>query len=592
VSYLYKNPNIWFNATNEDDKKIVLNYEKEFKETLYSYPKLISNSPLEYINYIITLDQLPYYIYRNNYNHDNFILSHKKSIDLLIEIFFKTNIPNINEFILNYDNLKNKDNYYIFPNKILWSLMLNKDSSVAFYKVFLLLPLRHTKCQLFVNMAFNISKLLIKLNPELSVYKRFYKASLLQLELLDNKNQIKLCTQKLSRYIFNNYNENILEMLDIVNSKYLKWSSTEFNTFFKTIKTIDIKNLNLDIISNFNNVIKDINLECDNKELVLSISGGVDSMVLYLLLKSYGYKVHTVFINYNNRNNSNIELEFVKYYLDSLSSEEEYNFYKTIKTIKRNMDTLHLRDVYEDSTRKIRFDMYKQVLLSNKVNAKYIVLGHNKDDCLENIFTNITKCQKYDNLLGMSILSEEMGVRIMRPMLGIMKSSIYELARYIGMPFLEDSTPKWSMRGRMRDILIPNIMKFDSRIIDGLYALSGYVSNSEKYLEKYINSLIEYKIPKEEFVKHKLNLDKILVCKINEKIKKDSSIEELSMMLKKILGDICMELKLPYVSKKSINNMSRVLLCSVLDKQKTYTINNKFIFNYLDGFIIVNFSGS
>jgi hypothetical protein len=166
------------------------------------------------------------------------------------------------------------------------------------------------------------------------------------------------------------------------------------------------------------------------------------------------------------------------------------------------------------------------------------------------------------------------------------------LAKVIGMPFLEDSTPKWSMRGRMRDILIPEVMAFDEMIIEGLYTLSGYVSNSEKYLDRFINSLVEDKLDYEKYLEMKNDknyLDNILVCKINEKIKNNTSQDELSMMLKKILGGVCMELKLPYVSKKSIGNMSRVLLGSVLDKRKTYTINDKFVFNYLDGFVVVEF---
>jgi tRNA(Ile)-lysidine synthetase-like protein len=615
LEYLFENPRVWFNSTKDDDNYVVSNFKTEFYNMLSTYPVFQNGSITKQIMFIITMDQLPYYIYRDNYTHENFILAHRKSVSLLIATFFKTNISNIQEFIEHYDSIENLEQYYLLPNQMFWNILMHKDTKLTFYKVFLLLSLRHTKCPFFVNIVFNLSKLLLKQEPDNSVCKRFYKASLLQLELLDNKKQVNLYSKKLSRRFYNNeetdnnkytniYNKDILGILDTVNSNNSQWTNDNYELFFQNIKEYNIKKSSLDIITNFKSIVKDISQSLsisNSKELVLSISGGVDSLVLYLLLKSYGFKVHTVFINYNNRYSSKLELEFVKNYLDRLSSDEEYNFYKTITSIKRNGNTKHLRDVYEDSTRKIRFDMYKQILLLPNVNAKYIVLGHNKDDCMENIFTNISKCQKYDNLLGMSFLSEEMGVGIMRPMLGITKSSIYELAREIGMPFLEDSTPKWSMRGRMRDILIPQLNKFDERIIEGLYTLSGYVSNSEKYLDKFIDSLVEYKIEYEEFSKLKTlenretiqdtknNLDSyIILCEINKKIKNDTSHDELSMMLKKILGNICMELKLPYVSKKSIGNMSKIIHSCNLDKNKIYTINDKFIFKYdgLDKFII------
>lgn len=608
LDYLFDNPRVWFNSTKDDDNYIMSNFKKEFFEALITYPVFQNAFITKQIRFIITMDQLPYYIYRDNYNHKDFKLAHHKSVSLLISTFFKTNISNIHEFIKHYDNIKNKEQYYLLPNQMFWNILMYTDPKLTFYKVFLLLPLRHTKCPFFVDIVFKLSKLLFKQEPDNSICKRFYRASLLQLELLDNKFQVDIYSKKLSRRFLdvdvsgnnnkltNIYNKDILKILDKVNSNYSQWTNDKYELFFQNIKEYNIKKSSLDIITKFSlvakNILQVLSTNINNNELVLSISGGVDSLVLYLLLKSYGLKVHTVFINYNNRDSSKLELEFVKNYLDRLSSDDEYNFYKNINTIKRNGDTKHLRDVYENSTRKIRFDMYKQVLSLDKINATYIVLGHNKDDCMENIFTNISKCQKYDNLLGMSFLSEEMDVGIMRPMLGIAKSCIYEFARKIGMPFLEDSTPKWSMRGRMRDILIPQLIEFDERIIEGLYSLSGYVSNSEKYLDRFIDSIVEYKLNYDKYLELKNNknyLDKILVCKINEKIKNDTSQDELSMMLKKILGHICMELKLPYVSKKSIVNMSRVLLGSVLDKRKTYTINDKFVFNYLDGFIIVKF---
>ena len=72
-----------------------------------------------------------------------------------------------------------------------------------------------------------------------------------------------------------------------------------------------------------------------------------------------------------------------------------------LERLMKLQDVDNDRDIYEDITKKIRFDMYKKIC--EKHNC-VIALGHNKDDCIENIFANIAKQQKMIILKGMKIL--------------------------------------------------------------------------------------------------------------------------------------------------------------------------------------------
>ena len=593
IEHFYYNQNIWFNSKPKDDKYIQDNYTNYFYKIIEENE---FNTDKEYVNkilYIITLDQLPYYIFRNNYEHPYFKLSHSKSIKCLINYFFTTNISNIDYFIENYENIPNKDDYYILPRVELLNILLTKVSSLDFYKTFMLLPLRHTKCPYFVKIAFVLSKLLLKHKQDNTHYKRFYKASLLQYELINNAQSVSSIIQNKNlkhKQYCELYNTDIFSILDIENSKVSKWDDKIFTEFFKKYKLgIDKEFSNLELLTKFKSIAKKINIQLSKLNhdvvndsrlnLVLSISGGVDSLTLYILLKYYGYTVHTVFINYGNRSSSNLEETFIKYFLDNLKSPNEYNFYKRITGIKRTDNNKHLRSIYEDVTRTIRFNMYSQVL--KKVNAEYVVLGHNKDDTLENIFTNIAKCQKYENLQGMGFLGEEQGIKIMRPMLDIYKSDIYTFANTLGMPYLEDSTPKWSMRGRMRDILIPQLQEFDNRIVDGLIPLSKHLMTTNKYMEKYANTLISNLISYDKFIQDKEQYKYVNICDISTSIKNDTTLDELVSILTIILSKVCNSLKLPYISKKSINNMSSILLQSRINPNNKYTLNNNFVY-YLD----------
>lgn len=119
------------------------------------------------------------------------------------------------------------------------------------------------------------------------------------------------------------------------------------------------------------------------------------------------------------------------------------------------------RDQYETITKNIRFNFYRSFSCP-------VLLGHNKDDCYENVFANLSKQIHFENLFGMNETLTENGVLIVRPFLSISKKNIIEKAHELLIPYLEDSTPAWSRRGKMRDSLIPVIETFDQNILKGI----------------------------------------------------------------------------------------------------------------------------
>jgi tRNA(Ile)-lysidine synthase TilS/MesJ len=143
-----------------------------------------------------------------------------------------------------------------------------------------------------------------------------------------------------------------------------------------------------------------------------------------------------------------------------------------------------LRDLYESYTKDVRFTSYINF------NNSFVVLGHNKDDTIENIFTNAASCSHYDNLLGMTSISnqtyKQKNICFLRPLLNIPKSEIYKYAIDNNIPFLLDSTPKWSQRGKIRDIVKPALNEWNPLIFDGLINLSKKMSQMTLLIDKLI----------------------------------------------------------------------------------------------------------
>jgi len=253
------------------------------------------------------------------------------------------------------------------------------------------------------------------------------------------------------------------------------------------------------------NMLNEIEKLKDGSTIIVSLSGGVDSMVALYLCKYIKDTYNTckikniiaIHINYNNREHSGDELDFVNYYCNKLGVKL---YFRTIKEISRN-NCLHngLRDLYEDITKNIRYDMYRLNIKNNSDNDKtYILLGHNKDDCFENIITNISNKSNYSNLCGMEVLKEIEGMMFWRPLLNIEKRDILDCANINKIPYLYDSTPAWSVRGKIRDIVRPSLLLLknnegieDNSMIDSFFHLRDYIANTQDiFNELIINNLI------------------------------------------------------------------------------------------------------
>ena len=134
-------------------------------------------------------------------------------------------------------------------------------------------------------------------------------------------------------------------------------------------------------------VIADFCKKLSNKKVLVSLSGGVDSMVLITILHWLDYDVVAGHINYNNRSETSIEQEFLEQWC-------EYNgiklYIKNINEIKRATTK---RSDYETITKNMRLDFYKEII--TKENIDYVLLAHHKDDIIENVFANICRGRNY-----------------------------------------------------------------------------------------------------------------------------------------------------------------------------------------------------
>jgi len=266
------------------------------------------------------------------------------------------------------------------------------------------------------------------------------------------------------------------------------------------IKTVSESKTSVCIQSEFDDIIDQTKyIKCDNKYIysafkalhdlhdtpyIISLSGGVDSMVCsWVMKKTLQRPIVAVHINYCNRDTAFKEEEFVTAWCTYLGIPL---IVRRISEINRKQCMENdMRDIYERYTRNVRYATYKTV---NE--RPLVVLGHNKDDCLENIMTNIAHQNKYDNLHGMSLEIYQDGITFIRPLLNISKEAIRTFAAYNDIPHLPNSTPSWSQRGQIRANIVPVLDAWDPRMVPGLFNISSIMQQMHGYFTMYVKNIV------------------------------------------------------------------------------------------------------
>ncbi len=464
INFWFSNPQFWFDASPEDDIQIAEVY-KPLCDSIFAYDQDDSFLKKEHKNtslgLILLYDQIGRHICRVHH------LDHKPYFNRAY-VIAKSIISNA-EFLESYA-----------PEE----------------RVFILLVYRHTFDKAHIEEVIELVQKW-RYNNNLPIYRRFYHASLNSLAKINNKENLLYVNN--SGYM----NATINSVLDENLSPKIE-EVLSFNSDFQTIYDEEIyKIFEVSMFQALNQ------LKMNHNKIGISVSGGVDSMVCTLLTYAFSYKHHfipVVFsVNYGNRIEQNIEIYMVNRYLQHLNQIFAYStqlhtedtiynydiqnhYVRVISEIKRTQDCD--RDLYEDFTRNIRFNGYKNVstALCKDNSSIPFILGHNRDDSLENVISNIKKERSYQNLFGMNLVGNEKTVTLFRPLLTVWKRDIVTFAQKYKVPFVYDSTPSWSERGKMRDILFPFLNQFDSRILDGLFSLS---TNFKEIYKVYENSLPE-----------------------------------------------------------------------------------------------------
>ncbi|MDV3195911.1 MAG: tRNA lysidine(34) synthetase TilS, partial [Candidatus Phytoplasma stylosanthis] len=187
-----------------------------------------------------------------------------------------------------------------------------------------------------------------------------------------------------------------------------------------------------------------LSYQLDQKNVyIISVSGGVDSMVLLDYLYHLKYSLIVVHFNHLKRNQSFEEKKIV----------EQYCF---LKKIPFHYFELKIEEKdFQNQARSLRKEKLKKVAVQYK--TFYLMTAHHLDDLSETILFKIARGSSILGYSGMQPFFQEGNFYFVKPFLYVPKQKIINYARDKKILFLEDHTNQLNLynRNKIRNKIIP-----------------------------------------------------------------------------------------------------------------------------------------
>jgi tRNA(Ile)-lysidine synthase len=171
---------------------------------------------------------------------------------------------------------------------------------------------------------------------------------------------------------------------------------------------------------------EDISEKC---EILLGISGGVDSMVMLDLFLNAGYSVSAAHCNFRLRGSeSEQDMAFVSEYCSTNNILLHTESFETESYAADNRISVQM------AARELRYSWFERLRIENKY--AFTAIAHNKDDIAETFLINLVRGTGIRGLTGIKAKSGN----IIRPLLFASRKDILGYSASNNVPFREDSS--------------------------------------------------------------------------------------------------------------------------------------------------------
>jgi tRNA(Ile)-lysidine synthase len=225
--------------------------------------------------------------------------------------------------------------------------------------------------------------------------------------------------------------------------------------------------------------------QIDKKNILIGVSGGVDSVALLHIVAQLGIPVIVAHFDHQLRAESKNEEKAVEALCIKLGCE----FISGTADVNLFAKDNHLS--IEEAARKLRYKFLFDV--AKKIDAQAILVGHHFNDHIETVMHNFLRGTGMHGLTGIheyQILSDYSdNIPIVRPLLEIKKSELENYCQHNQLTIIEDKSNLDTefTRNKIRQLLIPQLKEYNPNIEGNIANLSKILFEENKYLQEMAN---------------------------------------------------------------------------------------------------------
>lgn len=212
------------------------------------------------------------------------------------------------------------------------------------------------------------------------------------------------------------------------------------------------------------------------KRVLLALSGGPDSMALFLALtkQSWGVDWAVAHVDHGWRKESAAEANE----LEALCHRQGVPFY-----VKALTPTPH-----EELCRQERLRFFQEICAQNGYQA--VLMAHQKNDQAETVLKRLFEGASLFRVEGIRSAIELNGLMVIRPWLDVSKEELMDFLNRHEMAYFDDYTnrdPQY-LRARMRESLLPELNHlFGKNIVPALVHLGKEAQECRDYMERVVS---------------------------------------------------------------------------------------------------------
>lgn len=233
------------------------------------------------------------------------------------------------------------------------------------------------------------------------------------------------------------------------------------------------------MLDRFKAFIHEQHLFSNREEVLLAVSGGIDSVTLCDLMFRSGFRFAIAHCNFNLRvGDCDRDERFVKELAKSYGVPFHVSAFDTRNVAKSNKESI------EEAARRLRYDFFKHLIAQHGYSC--VATAHHRDDAIETFFINLLRGTGISGLHGILPKTND---AVVRPLLRFSRAEIEGYVRSRNLRWVEDSSNATLQfaRNRIRHQLMPLLRELSPSIDSIMESNINNLAEAGEIYNKYVS---------------------------------------------------------------------------------------------------------